>query len=91
MKIRITEDVVGELDDLSDAELRGKLIDGMAAIARVVWQRRRENAVIAKGGTGGEIDALDDVVEEIRASFSAELARIREDALHGLDLDDGAD
>jgi hypothetical protein len=85
VKLRLTEDTPGEIDNLTDDELAKKLVDGMAAVSRHIFEGRRQRLAIEKGGTGGEIDALETVVEDIGKSFNAALEKIRKDALKGLE------
>ena len=85
MKLRLTEDTPGELDAMTEAEIGQKLIAGMKAVARHVYEGRRQRHLIEKGGTGGEIDALEDVVSDIGKAFSKALEQIRAEALKGLD------
>jgi hypothetical protein len=84
VKLRLVEDFEGEIAGLSDADLAAKLVAGMTAIANHAYADRRQRLAIEKGGTGGEIDALENVLSEISAGFSKALEKIRKDALDGL-------
>lgn len=84
MKLNLTEETPGEWDGMSEAEIGEKLTAGMKSVARHIFEGRRQRRLIEKGGTGGEIDALEVVVNDIGKAFGKALEQIRAEVMEGL-------